>query len=484
VSSASAVAATVDNGSSVYVGARQGYGGTGVFPIYASVPSDPANPGEPDLWAYCIEHDVHAETGLEGVVGDTGSFLGTNYFTDPAVQSKVYWVLAHSYPALSLADFGAAAGVPGISRNDAIEATQYAIWRYTELTFDAAWSFETPDSEAAYWHLLAGANTSTGTVPDKSYVAIMASADAQFAGQLIGPFIVTTNRSSAQVSVSPAVPVTDAAGDPVDLNAVTDGQELYLDLRGDTAAGKATINATVSGSSVDGHIVSVPTMAGGTATAADHAQSIVLVAGSTSMTDVQTAFEWAAVPVPAIGTVLTDVADGDHTLPATGGTAVDTIAYENLTPGVEYTATGELVRATDGTTTGITGSTTFTPTSPSGTATVRFDIPSGYAGQRLVAFESLFEAGSSTAAAVHRDLTDAGQTITVASSPGTSSPSTPTSTSATGGSSNSGSTEGSTALASTGSELPTGIAVGGLVAVLAGLVITVLARRERTRHES
>lgn len=481
-SSGAAVAATIDNGSSVYVGARQGYGGTGVFPIYATTPADPANPGEPDLWAYCIEHDVHAETGLEGVVGDAGGYLGTNFFTDPAVRSKVYWVLAHSYPALSLADFGTAAGVPGISRNDAIEATQYAIWRYTELTFDAAWAFETPDSAAAYWYLLGGANASTGTVPDTAEVAVTAPTAAPSAGRLVGPFVVTTNRSSARVSISPAVPVTDAAGASVDRNAVTDGQELYLDLRGVIAAGSATLTATVPGSPVDGQIVSVPTTDGGTATAADHAQSIVLVAGSTSTTDAQAAVAWAAVPVPSIGTTLTDAADGDHTLASGGGTAIDAIAYQNLTPDVEYTVIGELVRAPDGMTTGITGSATFTPTSPSGTLRVSFAIPSGYAGQKLVAFESLFEAGGTTAVAVHRDLTDAGQTITVASPPGTSS--TPTNTSATDGSSNSGSTGGSATLASTGSELPTGIAVVGIVTVLAGLVIVVLGRRARTRRDS
>ncbi|GIT78875.1 hypothetical protein LLS1_05440 [Leifsonia sp. LS1] len=476
-----AVAATVHDGSSVYVGARQGYGGTGVFPIYATTPADPSNPGEPDLWAYCIEHDVHAETRLEGVVGNASGFLGTNYFTDPAVQSKVYWVLAHSYPALSLADFGAAAGAPGISRNDAIEATQYAIWRYTELTWDAAWSFTTPDSEAAYWYLLAGANASTGTVPVTAEVAVSSPSAAPSAGQLVGPFVVTSDASTVEVSVTPTVPVTDAAGAPVDLNAVTNGQELYLDLRGSTAAGSATITVTVPGSSVNGHIVSVPTAVGGTATADSHAQSIVLVAGASATTDAQVPVTWAAAAVPAIGTTLTDAADGDHTLPWNGGAAVDEIAYSNLTPGIAYTVTGELVRASDGSSTGIAGSTTFTPTTPDGTVTVRFDIPDGYAGHRLVAFESLFEAGGTTPIAVHRDLTDAGQTIVVASAPITG-----TSGSTAGGSTTSGSTAGgSTALlASTGSGFPAGAAAAGVVTILAGLAVAVLSRRRWTRRES
>jgi TQXA domain-containing protein len=297
-----AAPASPQDGGSVYIGSRQGNGGTGLFPIYAQTPADPADPGEPELWAYCIEHNVHDLTHIDGTIGDASTYLGANHFTDPAVQSKVFWVLAHSYPALSLSDFGTAAGAPGISRNDAIEATQYAIWRYTELTVDAAWNFETPDSEAAYYYLLAGANASAGTTPDTATVAISAPSATQAAGSLVGPFIVTTNRSTARVSATPAATVTDASGAPVDPNAVVDGQALYLDLRGSTASGSATITATVSGSAVNGHVLSVPTVAGNAATSADHAQSIILVASPTTTTSAEAAAAWKAAPAPAGGT--------------------------------------------------------------------------------------------------------------------------------------------------------------------------------------
>ncbi|MCI0156454.1 thioester domain-containing protein [Leifsonia shinshuensis] len=291
---ASAIDAGTQNGSTVYVGKRQGYGGTGVFPVYAHPPADPANPGDPDLWAYCIEHNVSAKTDIEGVIDDPSGYLGANHFVDPAVQAKVLWVVAHSYPALSLADFGASVGVPSIARNDAIEATQYAIWRYTELTFDAPWAFETPDSGTAYWALLAGANASPVPTPvDTATVAISAPPAAPAAGTLVGPFVVTTNRTAARVTASPAATLTDAAGDPIDPSAVADGQSVYVDLRGTTAGGSTTLTATVSGAPVNGRIVSVPNLPGGTATAADHAQSVILVAGSTATTSAQTAVTWA-----------------------------------------------------------------------------------------------------------------------------------------------------------------------------------------------
>jgi TQXA domain-containing protein len=145
-----ATAATPQVSDSVYVAGRlQGYPGSALEGIFVTTPSDPQHPGRPDYWAYCVEHDLAAQTHLTGTVQDPSAYLGSNYFTDPAIQGKVLWLLAHSYPRMTLSAFGAAAGVPGISASDAIEATQYAIWRYTELTYDAPWSWTDGDSESA-----------------------------------------------------------------------------------------------------------------------------------------------------------------------------------------------------------------------------------------------------------------------------------------------------------------------------------------------
>ncbi|WP_407360147.1 VaFE repeat-containing surface-anchored protein [Microbacterium sp. LBN7] len=415
-----AMAAEVEPGDAVYIGAKEGYGGTGVFPIWSSGVQD----GDPDYWAYCIEHDVSAETGLLGVAGGLDSYLGANYFTDPAVTGKVLWVLANSFPAVSLEDLGAAAGVPGISRNDAIEATQYAIWRYTDLTFDAPWAWETPDSEAAYWYLVNGANASPGLTPEDLQVtaSVTAPGTPQTAGSLVGPFTVNTDQASVVVSVDPAVTITDAAGTAVDPNAVVDGQELYLDLRGSTAAGSATVRATAVGSGSTGTVISVPTTPGGTPTAEDHAQSIILVAPETAQTTGEATVDWAAQPgavEPVIGTSLVDAADGDRVLGWNGGTVIDTVAYQNLVPGTEYTISGELMRKSDGQPTGITGATTFTPTVANGSIDVSFVVPEGYAGETLVAFEELFEGagGAGEPVAEHKDIDDAAQTVTVETAP-------------------------------------------------------------------
>jgi len=414
-----AIAAEPTVGDQVYVGPElQGYGGTGLHAIYDQTPADPNNLGAPDYWAYCVEHNISAKDDLDGLLQDPASYLGSNYYTSSTIQGKVLWLLAHSYPSMSLSDFGTAAGVPNISVNDAIEATQYAIWRYTDLTFDANWNWSSNDSKDAYWYLVNGANASNGMTPadfPTVTASITAPAAAQTAGSLVGPFTVHTSQATASLTVDPAYAVTDSAGNPVNAAAVTDGQQVYLDLRASATAGSATVTISAKGSNVTGKILSVPNQAGGAATSADHAQTLIMVAPTTATVSNSAQVAWAAAPVPTIGTTLVDSSDGDHDLAWNGGTLTDTVAYQNLTPGTSYTVSGELMRKSDGSATGITGSTTFTPATANGTVDVTFTVPSGHAGEDLVAFETLATGG--TTVATHHDINSVSQTVSVGATP-------------------------------------------------------------------
>ncbi|WP_278236078.1 DUF5979 domain-containing protein [Isoptericola sp. AK164] len=116
--------------------------------------------------------------------------------------------------------------------------------------------------------------------------------------------------------------------------------------------------------------------------------------------------------------VVADSADG--LLPADGGTVVDTVSYTGLEPETEYTVTAT-VMAADGTDTGITATTTFTPTSSSGTVDVAIPVTPEqaalYAGQDLVIFQSVALDGTEVAG--HEDLQDPDQTFGVAPIPAT-----------------------------------------------------------------
>lgn len=414
-------ATDITPGDAVWVGPSVG-GGTHITPVYVPVPADTGNPGTADYWAYCIEHDISLRANTSAVVGDFSSYLGSNHFTDPAIQAKVYWVITHAYPAVTLTDLATAAGAPGLTLNDAIEGAQYAIWRYTDLTWDAAWNWNSANSEAVYWYLVNGANADTATTPPTTAdidVSVTGPAAPGAAGTLVGPFTISTNQATARVTSNPVYAFTNAAGDPIDPNAVVDGQQVYLDLRGSTAAGAATVTATVAGADGTGLVVSTPVVGSTTPTAASHRQSQVLVAASTATTSAAGQGTWAAAAVPAIGTTLTDASDEDHVLAWDGGSLVDTISYSGLTVGQEYTVSGELMVKADGSATGIVGETTFTPTASDGTVEVTFTVPVGYAGEALVAFETLYEgdAAEGTPVAEHTDIDDVNQTVTVDEQP-------------------------------------------------------------------
>jgi TQXA domain-containing protein len=468
---APASAATVGPGDSVWVGPGVGYGGTSIHPVYSPVPADPSNPGTPDLWSYCIEHDLQVLPNAAGIAGDYSSYLGSNHFTDPAIQAKVHWVITHAYPAVSLAELGVAAGVNELAANDAVEGAQYAIWRYTDLTFDANWAFETPESAAVYWYLVNGANADTATAPPASAdveVAVSGPGATGEAGSLVGPFTVSTNQATVTLSSSPALTFTDSSGAAVDPASVMDGQQVYLDLRGTATSGTAIVTATADGASGTGLVISTPAVGSTTATPESHRQSLILVAAADASTAASASAAWAAAAIPTIGTTLSDAADEDHVLAWSGGTLVDRIAYSGLTPGVEYTVSGELMVRADGSATGLTGRTTFTPATADGTVEVTFTVPAGYASQTLVAFETLYEGGSATGTPVadHKDIDDVNQTVTVAAQPTTTAPI----GTAPAGASPSGTAPISAGLASTGGALPVGMTTIAVIAVLLGML--------------
>lgn len=95
---------------------------------------------------------------------------------------------------------------------------------------------------------------------------------------------------------------------------------------------------------------------------------------------------------------------------------VDTVAYENLVPGIEYTMTGQLMR--DGKEFGSPVSVKFTPKEANGTIEIPFivDVTDFGPATTLVAFETLTveKDGAPVVVAEHKDLNDKDQTIIIA----------------------------------------------------------------------
>ena len=119
------------------------------------------------------------------------------------------------------------------------------------------------------------------------------------------------------------------------------------------------------------------------------------------------------ISFPKIMTAAKDSETGIGVSEADGSvTIIDTVSYENLIPGIEYTLKGELFDKANGGSTGIAAEKTFTPSAASGSVDVSFSFSgTALAGKAVAAYETLSIGGK--AVAEHRDLNDDAQTVYV-----------------------------------------------------------------------
>ena len=136
------------------------------------------------------------------------------------------------------------------------------------------------------------------------------------------------------------------------------------------------------------------------------------------------------VQFPKIGTELTDNESGTHTVqPEDKMQLTDKVSYKNLIPGKEYTMKGVLMDKETGETLlvngeKVTAETTFIPEKESGSVELTFTFDgSTLAGKTVVAFETCYYEKKEVA--VHHDIEDEKQSVTVAVPPQEETPQTP-----------------------------------------------------------
>lgn len=275
------------------------------------------------------------------------------------------------------------------------------------------------------------------TVRDASGQEVASHADLSDEGQTVTvPAIHTTLQGDAghESAATSHVTLTDT----VEYTGLTPGKSytatgtLHLVNPDGTDGGavkdadgdEVTASATFTPDSADGSVevtfdFDAPDLAGKTVVAfEDVGHNGVTYATHADVTD-----EGQTVRFPAIHTTATDQA-GMHEHQLAGAdtqmTLTDAVAYEGLTPGTEYVATGTLHLVNpDGTDGGalkdadgddVTASTTFTPDAADGTVDVEFAFDaSQLAGKTVVAFEDVSRGGVSVA--THADIADEGQSI-------------------------------------------------------------------------
>lgn len=118
------------------------------------------------------------------------------------------------------------------------------------------------------------------------------------------------------------------------------------------------------------------------------------------------------VVFPEIKTLASVLGTGDKVVTTDNATVVDEVSYKNLIPGKKYELNAKLMTQ-DGKTVVGTGTASFVPVTPNGTAKVNIEVTkaSQYNGKSLVVFEEVTL--NDGVVGEHKDLTDNDQTVTV-----------------------------------------------------------------------
>ncbi|WP_017594711.1 thioester domain-containing protein [Nocardiopsis potens] len=203
---------------------------------YGAVRSD-----EPD------RSTAYVESGWNAVPGEHPS-------GDPA--GPVAWIVRNSYPELEVEELAERSGAGGLSAEQAIAATQTAIWHYTEGAEPAAGKGKGkggnhPAVLEVYRYLVDGAQGSDEPAAAPSLSVTPERIQGADPTSPIGPMKARTTGTgpvSLRVGGAEGARLTDASGETV--TEVGDGEEFYLEVPEGSGAGVATVHASTTAATV------------------------------------------------------------------------------------------------------------------------------------------------------------------------------------------------------------------------------------------
>ena len=373
--------------------------------------------------AYCTEWEVNFQKTNDAYAAKWSDFPGKNKFKDDeTVRQKINWIAANSYPAVSYETVLQKAGVNSaqVSVKSVIAQTQAAIWNlgsgfdYKGLAEGSA--EEKANAKKVYDYLLGPANVGR---------AESTSVDLQvgFKGKdtatrqdngTFGPFTLDTNADSVEVTAETGQ-VVDKDGKPFPANEIKNGQEFYF--KAEEQAGSAKLIAKAASSEVNGALIISKKEGGG------HHQTLIVTHDKEKTKEAELSIKWEGTNARLSTTAHKKGDEHSQRVKSKGGTIIDVVAYEGLIVGKKYTLKGQMyerVKQEDGTYKGvptdIKAQKEFTPTQRNDEVHLEFEIPEGYAGKTLVAFEEahgLDANGKDGSIATHTDINDENQTIYV-----------------------------------------------------------------------
>ena len=276
--------------------------------------------------AYCIELDVDIKYESDLRVGDWKDFPGTNKFKDNTeIQSKVAWIAQRSYPQTDLAELIKTTGIAGLTEQEAITATQAAIWHFTN---DFKWSglkgadqTTTTRVEQLFTYLTGQSNT--GLKESKQPTVEADSSSISFTRSengsegKVGPIRFKSSQATFKLTNEFKYELINAQGAKVDLNAVPADTDLYLKVPADMTSGEQEFKGSVTGSVYAGKLlITKDAVAGG-----PHGQTIIIGSNKEVTAEIQGKISWSVTQqttTPTPTPPATETTPPGHTCPPAG----------------------------------------------------------------------------------------------------------------------------------------------------------------------
>jgi TQXA domain-containing protein/LPXTG-motif cell wall-anchored protein len=212
--------------------------------------------------AYCVELPTELKNGrgLKEVPWDKHPNPTTKFKEN---AGKIAWVLEHTYPLVKAKDLGTVVGKDDLDENEAIGATQAAIWHFSDGAKLDKGRVENGDITALYDYLTTKAEQAT---PEPTpTLTVEPKEKAGNAGDLIGPFTVTTTAGEVvlKADLPEGVVLTDKDGNPLAdpkagtlavQAAGTKTEEFYVKVPAGTPDGRASFSVEANAKLTQGRL--------------------------------------------------------------------------------------------------------------------------------------------------------------------------------------------------------------------------------------
>jgi TQXA domain-containing protein len=258
---------------------------------------------ETKVQSYCVElpTPLQGGKGLKEVAWDKHPNPKTKFKEN---ADKILWILEHTYPLIKAEEVGKAVG-RNVSEKEAIAGTQAAIWHFSDEAKlnkakpTASNDKETNEDVVAVYDYLTGAKNEGSKEQPTPTLALEPKEKAGAAGELIGPFTVTTTAGEVvlKADLPEGVTLTDKDGnklaDPASGLAVKDAgnksQEFWVKVPAGTAPGAAKFSLEVNAELTQGRLFV-------SSNDKEQTQSLVVASPAKASLKAEGAAKWTGTP--------------------------------------------------------------------------------------------------------------------------------------------------------------------------------------------